>query len=66
MKDFIEFRNSISNEVYSEWSKVASLQAQDAIKDMDNSIEAMLLQQRTYSFVITLQLLEAYHIWKNQ
>ena len=66
MKDFEQFRDSLSNDVLKEIEEKAMVQANEMYEQKKDSFEKIMLpimHERYYTAYFTIALLEKYHQW---
>lgn len=67
MKDFEEFRATISMETVSEWDREIRKSIAEKLKEIDSDSElATDIHNSTYKLELHMKFLEAYHNWLNK
>ncbi|MCI9484979.1 MAG: hypothetical protein HFH27_11075 [Clostridiaceae bacterium] len=68
MKSFEEFRKSIDQDTLNIWSDEIHKEVEESLKDIKESDpdQYFFAFPQTFSFKVSMRLLEAYHNWLNQ
>lgn len=68
MKDFQEFKKTLTKETLDKWSQIAQCAIEEKLEPIRESDPLTYFNSRPtmYSFHVAMQLLESYHKWLNE